>query len=371
MKPRIIASLVLLAVGCLHVRPADAAELSNARAALRLFVATNGNDRWTGSFPAPNSDRTDGPLASLTGARDAIRKLRSAPSAKPVTVFVRAGTYRLGTPFVLEPQDSGTAEAPVVYAGFEGERPVLSGGGMVSGWRQYGQLWEATFPDTKGGRWIFRQLFAEGQRRQRARSPNAGYFRVAKLLPGPMDAASKQPVLRDQFGFRAGDLASYARLRDVNEVLMHSWETSIHPLKAVDPVSNIVQFIAPLKEWWSIGYWEKAQRYYVENALELLDQPGEWYLNRDTWVLSYWPLPGEEPGKTELIAPRLGELVRIEGDPDRGRLVEYVTLRGLRFQHADWDLDPQGNSSTQAAVEVPAAITANGALHCVIENCEV
>ena len=82
-------------------------------------------------------------------------------------------------------------------------------------------------------------------------------------------------------------------------------------------------------------------------------------------------MPGEELGQAELVAPRLRELVRFEGDPDRGRLVEYVTLRGLCFQHADWDLDPSGNSSTQAAVEVPAAITANGALHCAIENCEV
>jgi Right handed beta helix region len=371
MKSRTIAPMLLVVLGCWPVRFAFPAEPVSPPASLRLFVATNGNDLWTGRLSAPNAEGTDGPLASLTGARNAVRKLRGAPGAKAVTVLVRAGTYRMEMPLVLEPRDSGTAQAPVVYTAFPGERPVCSGGRVITGWRVRGRLWEAALADPKRGQWSFHQLFANNQRRQRARSPNSGYFRVAKLLPGPMDAASKQPVRRDGFGFRAGDLAPYARLGDVDVVLMHSWETSIHPLKSVDTNLNIVQFTAPLKEWWSIGYWEKAQRYYVENALELLDQPGEWYLNRDTWVLSYWPMPGEEIGRTELVAPRLSELVRFDGDPGRGRFVEYVTLRGLCFQDADWQLDPRGNSSTQAAVEVPAVITANGARHCAIEKCEI
>jgi hypothetical protein len=153
--------------------------------------------------------------------------------------------------------------------------------------------------------------------------------------------------------------------------LMHSWETSIHPVKSVDTKSNTVEFAAPLKEWWCLGYWEKAQRYYVENALELVDQPGEWYLNRQTGVLTYWPLPNEKLGEVEVIAPRLTELVRLAGDADKGQFVEHVTLRGLAFHHGDWELSPQGNSSTQAAVEVPAAVMADGARHCALEGCEV
>ena len=121
---------------------------------------------------------------------------------------------------------------------------------------------------------------------------------------------------------------------------MHSWETSIHPLKSVDTATNTVEFAAPMSEWWSIGYWEDAQRYYVENAFELLDQPGEWYLNRATGVLSYWPLPGEQMDAVEIVAPVLPELVRLAGNADEGRFVEHVTLRGLAFHHADWILSP-------------------------------
>jgi len=364
---------VLTALLCLAVAKAAIANQKSA-IPLTLFVATNGNDAWSGVLAAPNRQRNDGPLASLSGARDAIRRMRSgdaAQSSSPVSVLVRGGTYRLDAPFILESQDSGASKAPVLYAAYKKERPVLSGGRVLSGFRQHGKLWEATIPEVKDGGWYFHQLFVNGHRRQRARSPNDGYFRIAALVPGPMDAASKRAVVRDRFVFKPGDLQPFARLSDVNLVLMHSWETSIHPLKSVDVESNTVQFAAPLKEWWGIGYWENAQRYYIENAFEALDAPGEWYLNRETGVLAYWPMPGERIEQTEIVAPRLLELARLAGKADEGKLIRNVTIKGLSFQHNDWELSPTGNSSTQAAVEVPAAVTADGANGCSFEDCEI
>ncbi|HUT12943.1 MAG TPA: right-handed parallel beta-helix repeat-containing protein [Thermoguttaceae bacterium] len=343
---------------------------SSSRAGV-LYVAADGSDEWSGRLAAPNAQRTDGPLASLAAARDAIRHARAAGEvAEPVTVQVRSGRHFLETPLVFEPIDSGTAAAPVVIEAYAGERPILSGGRVIRGFRHNGPLWEAVIPEVKAGGWYFRQLFVDGRRRQRARGPNTGYHRIARLLPGPKDAHGKA-IARDKFEFAPGDIEPWERLGDVNLVLMHSWETSIHPLRSVDTQSNVVELAAPLKEWWCLGYWEKAQRYYVENAYELLDQPGEWYLDRETGVLSYWPMPGEKPDQTEVIAPRLSELVRLAGDADAGAYVEHVTLRGLTFHHADWLLSPEGNSSTQAAVEVPAVITADGARHCAVEGCEV
>ncbi|MDD4870565.1 MAG: right-handed parallel beta-helix repeat-containing protein [Kiritimatiellae bacterium] len=336
-----------------------------------LYVAVDGNDSWSGQFVKPNSGKTDGPLASLNGTRDAIRKLRSTGKlTEPVKVNVRGGIYRMNSPFVLESQDSGSEETPIIFQAYKKEKPVFSGGRCITGFRKNGSLWETDIPEVKTGKWYFRQLFVDGQRRQRARGPNEGYFRIESLMPGPKDAQGKE-IARDKFVFKAGDLASWARITDVNLVLMHSWETSIHPLKSINTVSNVVEFAALMKEWWCIGYWEKNQRYYVENALELLDQPGEWYLNRETGVLSYWPMPGERLNKAEVIAPVLTELVRITGNADEGRFVQHVTFRGLTFHHADWVLNPKGNSSTQAAVEVLAVVTADGALHCSFEKCEV
>lgn len=341
---------------------------TTAASAVDLYVASDGNDGWSGRLAEANPARTDGPFATLARAQVEVRRLKAAGA---VRVLVRGGTYFLQQPLVLQPQDSGSRERPVVYAACPGERPVFSGGRRIAGWQKgTGNLWQVELPEVRFGAWYFRQLFVGGQRRQRARSPNTGYHRIAALIPGPPIPNAK-PVARDKFVFAPGDLQPWDQLNDVNVVLMHSWETSIHPLKSVDTASNTVQFAAPMKEWWSIGYWEDAQRYYVENAFELLDQPGEWYLNRATGVLSYWPLPGEQMETVEAIAPVLPELLRLAGNADEGQFVEHVTLRGLAFRHADWVLAPQGNSSTQAAVEVPAAVTADGAVNCAIEGCEV
>ncbi len=337
--------------------------------ASELFVATNGNDQWSGTLAQPNATATDGPLATLRRARDEARKQRAA--GQPVKIVVRGGAYYLEAPLVLTPEDSGTKENPALLEAFPGERPVLSGGRRITGWRQGpGELWQVDLPAVKSGAWYFRQLFVDGQRRGRARSPNQGYHRIAELIPGPPDPRSK-PIARDRFVFNPGDIQPWQQLSDVNVVLMHSWETSIHPVKSVDTETNIVELTAPMSEWWSIGYWESAQRYYVENAFELLDQPGEWYLDRESGRLSYWPLPGETLNQTEVIAPLLTELVRLEGDADAGRFVQHLTLRGLAFQHADWVLDATGNSSTQAAVNVPGAVMADGAIDCTVEDCDV
>jgi len=337
---------------------------------LTFYVATNGNDAWSGRLALPNQARSDGPLASLAEARGRIRGRRAEARNQPVQVLVRGGTYYLSAPFVLEPQDSGTAEAPVVYGAFKSEKPVFTGGRVIKGFHQTGSLWETTIPEVKAGGWYFSQLFVNGQRRTRARSPNSGYYRIARLIPGP-PVPNAKPVARDKFVFASGDLQPWTRLSDVNLVLMHSWENSIHRLKSVDTMSNIVELAAPMKEWWGLGYWEDHQRYFVENALELLDTPGEWYLNRESGVLTYWPMPGERLGVTQVVAPMLTQFVRFAGDPDKGQFVQHVTLQGLAFHHADWVLDAKGNSSTQAAVEVPATITADGALNCVIEGCEM
>jgi len=366
-------SVLTVVVSVASVAGVARGESPPAPAGIVFHVAADGNDAWTGRPAAPDAAGADGPFATLERARDAVRALRQAPGgpAAPVTIRVRGGAYRLARPFVLEPQDSGTAEAPVRYEAYPGERPVFSGGRALTGFRRNGPLWECEIPEVKTGQAYFRQLFVGGGRRPRARAPNEGYYRVAGLLPPSRDPQGQEVPDKSGFAFQPGDLQPWARLDDVNIVLMHSWEVSIHPVKSVDAAARIVRFAAPLKEWWTIGYWEQAQRYYVENARELLDRPGEWYLDRGTGVLSYWPMPGERIGETEVVAPLLPELVRFAGRPDEGALVRHVMLRGLAFHHADWVLDPKGNSSTQAAVEVPAAVMADGAVRCAIEGCEI
>ena len=92
-----------------------------------FYVASNGDDAWSGALARPNAERTDGPFATLERARDAIRRLKAGRAlSKPVTVMVRGGTYFLSKPFVLRPEDSGGERCPVTYLAYPGEKPVLS-----------------------------------------------------------------------------------------------------------------------------------------------------------------------------------------------------------------------------------------------------
>jgi hypothetical protein len=338
-----------------------------------FYVAPNGDDAWSGRRAYPNDSRTDGPFATITRARDAVRADRSRESAaRPYTVHIRRGTYRLTEPIVFGPEDSGTEAAPVTYVAARGQRAVLSGGRVIRGWRKGdGDIWTAEIPEVRAGTWYFHQLFVNGERRTRARMPNAGYLRTDGPLPEVKNPHAERGNAAAKIGFRygAGDLRRWDNLEDVNVFVYHSWTASLHWIKELDENNRIVRFTAPAH--WPMGYWERTQRYYVENFLEALDEPGEWYLDRKTGVLHYWPMPGENMTTARVEAPLLHELVRLEGDPDQGRFVEHIRLSGLSFEHSDWFIENKGSADGQAAVFLGAAVSARGARRCSIERCEV
>ncbi|MBM4084125.1 MAG: carbohydrate-binding protein, partial [Planctomycetes bacterium] len=139
-----------------------------------LYVSPSGSDAWSGRRPEPNEGKTDGPLASVAGARDAIRRMKAAgPLNAPVQIRLRGGTYYPAEMVVFEPQDSGAEACPISYVAQPGETPVLSGGVRVTGFRPHqGQIVCADLPQVKQGEWNFRSLFVNGERMIRARYPN-------------------------------------------------------------------------------------------------------------------------------------------------------------------------------------------------------
>lgn len=338
-----------------------------------FYIAVDGNDAWSGTLAAPNLLRTDGPFATVTRARDAIRQVRkNAEAAKPCTVLVRGGTHYLAKPIVFEDQDSGTADGAIVYAAYPGEKPVLSGGRPITGWKKGdGPLWTAEIPDVKQGKWYFYQLFIDGRRCTRARTPNEGYLRTDGPLPEIKNPNKERQNPKAKMGFRfnAGDIKNWDNLGDVNVFTYQSWTAPLNWIASVDEEERIVRFTAPAS--WPIGYWERKQRYYVENYREALDAPGEWYLDRKTGVLSYWPIEGQDMTKAVAVAPVLRKLVRFNGDYKAGKFVKHIHLRGLSFQHAVWFVKDKGHADGQAAAWLEAAVFAQGTQHCVLEDCEI
>ncbi len=344
----------LLAVACW-------AAMISAAPNADLVVAPHGRDDAPGT--------AERPLASLDGARQAVRRLRAAQPTRntPVRVACRGGTYALAAPVVFSPEDAGTAASPTVYAAAPGEQPVFSGGRRLTGWQVNDGRWTLDLPEVAAGRWSFSQLFVNQQARQRPRLPKTGYYTVAKELP-PSPEAQKRG--HDRFAFKRGDLkADWRNLSDVEVLCFNEWNMHRMRIKSVDAATGVVQFTAPSCNTAGWAAFHTGYRYLVDNVAEALDEPGEWYLDRRTGRLTYWPLPGEDPATAEVIAPVLDELVQVKGDAAGDRPVAHIVLEGLTFAHTNFVCPPGGNSFAQAEANLTAAFVARGAHHWQITGC--
>jgi parallel beta-helix repeat protein len=335
--------------------------------AVTLHVALNGNDAWSGTLEQPNQQGTDGPLATLAGARNAVRRLKAqGPLKEAVRIIVAPGTYPLAETLTFEPQDSGTAEAPIVYQSAGATRPGFTGGRKITGFVQAeGGAWKANLPDVAAGKFYFEDLYVNGRRATRARSPNEFYYYVRSKV----DAMPKRAFVADPKDIAPVAALPKERLGDAIVVAYFSWENSVSRVAAVDPQTGAITLASDVP--WAFNEWGPHQRYHIENIKAALDAPGEWFLDRGG-DLFYIPLPGEDMTKAEVVAPLLAtDFVRFAGDPKAGRYVEHITLKGLSFQHTQYPLPPKGHADSQAEVGVPSAITADGARHVTIEDCEL
>lgn len=106
---------------------------------INLYIAKNGDDKWSGKYPVPNKIGTDGPLATLSRARDLIRELKLAGEFNaPILVLLTAGTYRLRETFLLESQDSGTKVNPITYSAYPGDKVIITGSIPIGGGKFFG-----------------------------------------------------------------------------------------------------------------------------------------------------------------------------------------------------------------------------------------
>jgi hypothetical protein len=344
---------------------------------LTLHIAPKGNDAWSGRLAAPNPVGTDGPLASIAGARDAIRQLRSrGEDAGPIRVLVADGQYPLVAPVDFTPADSGTATAPILYAAAPGASPLFSGGRLIRGWqRGTDGVWFAEVPEVKAGTWYFEQLWVNGERAIRARSPNRFFYYMQRkvkrgrdpLMAGEADLSSRAILGRPDDVQPVLDLPE-AALRDVTAVVYHSWEVSRHRIAGIDPASRAL--VATAGAPWAFFQWGWGARYHLENYRAALDAPGEWFLDRNG-TLYYLPRRGEDMDRAEVVAPVTEQFLRFKGAPEDKRYVEHLRFRGLRFQHGQYLLPAAGQGDGQAAQGIPAVILADGARQVRFEDCEV
>jgi parallel beta-helix repeat protein len=342
---------------------------------LTLYVSPEGHDRWLGRSAAPSADGRDGPLATWGAARDRIRQAKKENTlAGPVEVLIQPGVYRIPSPIRFGPEDSGTVESPIAWRGIENKthgRPqgaamppsqrrewaVLSGGRVITNWRQEGPLWVAHLPEVQRGTWDFNALYVNGEYRGPARAPNEGFYQVADVPEGEERG----------FQYRPSEIDSFQNLDSAMVMVINSWDTSHLRIAQVDREKHCIRFTG--KPLFAFQQWTSVQRYCIYGAREALDRPGEWYLDRKSDDLYYWPKAGEHINKTEIIAPVAGRLIEIQGTSDQP--VSHLTFEGLQFSHANFPIPAEGFSPSQAAFNVGGAIYAEYMTHCMMQDCRI
>ncbi|WP_308637876.1 S-layer homology domain-containing protein [Paenibacillus silvisoli] len=296
-----------------------------AAAAGGYYVATNGNDAWSGKLSEPNAEGTDGPFRTVEHARDVVRAAIAGGMTEDVTVWIHGGRYDFDTALSFNESDSGRDGHEVIYRNVTGEEPIFSGGHAITGWTVYqGSIYQANV----GTDADFNTLYEGGMRSVKARYPNAGYSRVEGKFEGA-DTYFKQ------FKFAAGDIPA---VDDTSGMQVYvwpggplgewNWHANIIDVDSIDYASRT----AVLKEGTSYELGV-GSRYFVQNRLEFLDQPGEFYLDRAAGKVYYWPRSADI-ATAEITAPGDARIVEFKGSSGDAP-VTHITFDGITVRGSD------------------------------------
>lgn len=321
------------------------------------FVSLTGDNSNPGSIEAP--------FASLTAAQDAVRVAIADGLRKNITVVLREGTYQITDPISFGPEDSGTEKRRITYKAYPGERVLLSGGKTISDWEQgEANRWTTTLPAVAAGTWRFRDLYRDGERLPRGRFPNAPeLLRVAGVSDDLTGIVLDGSPGVDNLAGSNAELVMYQNW-SVSRVMVAS--SNDRTLKMANPMG-----------WVGHGDATSASSNkptYLENALAFVDQPGEWYLDSSSGVLTYQAAEGEDPNTREFIAPVAEQLVRIVGTAQRP--VKNLHFEGITFAHTHWPLPEFGYIGIQAGhygttTEAPTYVLPLALAMVYAENCSI
>lgn len=306
-----------------------------------IYVSVNGSDS--------NSGTKEKPFASVAMALRKARELRrlNDPSIKDgVHIILGGGVYPFVEPLFIRSEDSGTGTSPTYIEAAPNKVPVFSGGITVTGWRKasanikdlpkiaQGKTWVADAPMVGEQLLEFRQLWINSKKAIRAKDRNADSMnRILSWNHQEQTCWIPKP--------KTGDIAKVEGL----EMFIHQWwAIAILRIKSVNvhgdsakltfhQPESLIQSEHPWPAPW-ISDKTGNSAFYLINAIQFLDEPGEWYLDKVNRKLYYWPRDNENLSTATVIAPSLETLVKIEGTIDHP--VSNVFFKGISFQHTSW-----------------------------------
>ncbi len=303
-----------------------------------FYVSPNGSDDADGSSTRP--------FATLERARRAVNAFRDGKGAIPlggVTVHLRGGLYAMTESFKLTAADSGSPDAPVVYRAWGDERPILSGGAVLTDAAAVSdpEVLKRLPEGSRGNVLVFdlkRQgvtnlvppvalgftmrgktivdFYENGAQMTCARWPNDGFAYTGLVPKGS----------KTMFHFDRERLSKWAGSPDVcmSGYWSISWADNSIPVAEINPRDGTVRLSEP--PFWGV---KPAMPFYVFNALAELDRPGEWVLDRPNLKLYFWPR--EKSGsKVYALSLLRTPLVSAKG-------IKHIVLDGLTLEYGQGD----------------------------------
>lgn len=308
--------------------------------AVEIYVSPKGNDNDPGTKAKPVASLQK----ALRIARE-IRRLNQVLEHEFILISMAGGTYPLSESVIIRPEDSGKPTPTLIMAA-PGERPILSGGVNVTGWQKAngninglpkiakGKVWVVDAPVVGDEVLNFRQLWVNDIKATRARDRNVDSMsRILSWNHHDESCMIPKPG--------TGDLSNVKGM----EMLIHQmWAIAILRIKTYEPMGDSVRLTFQQPESriqsehpWPAPFISKKtgnSAFYLTNAIQFLDEPGEWYLDKVNRKIYYWPRENEDMKTANVVVPVLETLVKIEGSPENP--VSNIRFSGISFMYTSW-----------------------------------
>lgn len=291
-----------------------------------------------------NNGTRQSPKATLTSALRQAREWRRTEDNRiqgGITIYMEGGTYAFHEPVFIRPEDSGTKESPTIIRSVGDEKVILSGGISINGWKKQGKVWVADVPVFNGRPLDFRQLWVNGKKAVRARDVE-DFEKMNRICS--VDEKNEilyVPVvsIRRLIDNKGNLKAKYAEM-----ILHQMWCVANLRIRSVEVQgdSAAIRFHQPESRIQFEHPWPRPMvttdghnsAFYLTNARELQDVPGEWYHDIDARKVYYYPREGEKMQEAEVIVPAVETLVRVEGTLDRP--VRHIRFEKITFSYTTW-----------------------------------
>ena len=359
MKKRLLKQLLIISLlfinGVLHAQ--------------KIYLSPSGDDKNPGTI--------DKPLATLNAALNVAREIRkNGLSTKVVEVIAIKGEYFMFQPLNLNVDDGGTADSPLIFKAEDENKAVFRGGVKLNGFEKINDtLWRTFVPQVAIYNSYFEQLYVNGRRAVRARTPNVGFYFVKNVTEtviekgeGRFPELAVQKIELDSTETECIQSFSRQDYRDALIVFYHNWDNTRKRITGYSKQSSSVFTVGEgMKPWNPIN---NKSRYFIDNFRSALDAPGEWFLERSGY-LYYIPVKGETIENTSFFAPVMKEFIVVRGDTSSAKKVENIRFENLVFEMAGYQTPPDGTEAAQAAYQVDAAITLDFVNNIEFKNCEI